>query len=245
MTDAYFSGTSNVVLPVANKSFYPPQFQESSRLRYYSSLFNSVEVNSSFYKLPLARTVEKWSADTVDGFSFTFKVWKEITHTNGLNFNPEDVKRFINVVNCCSKKGCLLLQFPPKQAVDLHRLDELLMALKNEDWRVAVEFRHSSWYTRETWALLNRQLAGMVFHDLPKSVAPLQILDADFVYIRFHGPEAGYRGSYSDDFLSEYATYIKEWLEDGKTVYTYFNNTMGAAVQNLQTLNRYVRDAAY
>ncbi len=62
--------------------------------------------------------------------------------------------------------------------------------------------------------------------------------DSNFIYLRFHGPTGNYRDSYSDAFLSEYATYIKEWLGDDKAVYVYFNNTMGDAFKNLTTLNQ-------
>jgi uncharacterized protein YecE (DUF72 family) len=116
------------------------------------------------------------------------------------------------------------------------------MALHNQlaNWPVAVEFRHRSWYQDITYELLNQHMAGMVYQDLPASVAPMVELQADVKYLRFHGPNGGYRGSYEDDFLYEYAGYIHDWMADGKTVYVYFNNTMGAAVQNLVTFNRFV-----
>src|SRR4051812_48059362 len=79
----FYCGTSNVELPVPNKTFFPPEFQEKSRLCYYSSLFNTVEINSSFYRIPLPRTVEKWSSEVTDDFLFTFKLWREITHGKG------------------------------------------------------------------------------------------------------------------------------------------------------------------
>jgi uncharacterized protein YecE (DUF72 family) len=60
------------------------------------------------------------------------------------------------------------------------------------------------------------------------------------MYLRFHGPGGNYRGSYSDDILSEYASYIMEWRAEGKTVFVYFNNTMGDAYNNLVTLNKFV-----
>jgi len=66
--------------------------------------------------------------------------------------------------------------------------------------------------------------------------------EADFKYIRFHGPTGNYRESYSDDFLSEYAGYINEWSEQGKMVYVYFNNTMGDALNNLKMLNTLVKE---
>jgi uncharacterized protein YecE (DUF72 family) len=83
----------------------------------------------------------------------------------------------------------------------------------------------------------------MVLHDIPASATP-QIADEfdKHVYLRFHGPNGGYKGSYPDDFLYEYAQYIKEWQTEGKCVYLYFNNTMGDAVGNLMTINKFLSD---
>jgi uncharacterized protein YecE (DUF72 family) len=75
-----------------------------------------------------------------------------------------------------------------------------------------------------------------------KSTSPFELTSDQFVYLRFHGPEGGYRGSYSDQFLQEYASYVREWIDEGRTVYVYFNNTMGNAVQNLITLNDMVKN---
>ncbi|HVW98885.1 MAG TPA: DUF72 domain-containing protein, partial [Candidatus Babeliaceae bacterium] len=108
-------------------------------------------------------------------------------------------------------------------------------------WQAAVEFRHASWYQDKTYYLLDRYQMGMVIHDMPASATPLMETEVDFIYLRFHGPGGRYNGSYSDDFLQEYAGYVQDWLADGKTVYAYFNNTMGAAVQNLAVLNSMVK----
>jgi uncharacterized protein YecE (DUF72 family) len=243
----FYAGTSNVVVPVPNKQAYPAEFQDKTRLTYYSSLFNSVEVNSTFYKLPLARTVEKWSAEVPGNFRFTFKLWQEITHQKGGGFKVEHVGRFMQIINqAADKKGCLLVQFPPSVSLNPVMLNTLLEEIKVHDedatWKIAVEFRNKSWYNDVVYQLLDQHKAAMVLHDLPASAAPIQDSDADFVYLRFHGPNGGYRGSYEDDFLYEYASYIKDWINDGKTVYAYFNNTMGAAVHNLITLNEFVNN---
>jgi uncharacterized protein YecE (DUF72 family) len=245
LQDRFYAGTSNVVLPVANKLAFPDEFKDKSRLTYYSSLFNSVEVNSTFYKLPLARTIEKWSNEADSDFKFTFKLWQEITHTKGRPFEAEHITRFMHIINHAqSKKGSLLIQFPPSVTLNpvmLQRmLSEVDLGNTGKGWQVAVEFRHKSWYTDVVYELLDQNNAAMVWHDLPASAAPMPDSDINFVYLRFHGPESGYRGSYNDDFLSEYASYITDWLAENKTVYAYFNNTMGAAVQNLITLNSFV-----
>ena len=154
---------------------------------------------------------------------------------------------FIRTVNHIDeKKGCLLVQFPPSLKIEkLDQLQRLLETLAEatyqSDWELAAEFRDPSWYEREVYELLREYNAAMVIHDIPKSATPLNAVSGDVVYLRFHGPEPRYRGDYSDEFLKRYAGYIKSWLREKKTVYAYFNNTVGAAVENLQTLNKYVR----
>ncbi|PWK78718.1 uncharacterized protein YecE (DUF72 family) [Mucilaginibacter oryzae] len=245
MRSEYYSGTSNVVLPVPNKLAFPEAYQHKSRLCYYGSLFNSVEINSTFYKLPLSKTVARWAEEVPAGFRFTFKMWKEITHNKGLAFKPADVQRFFEVINACTKKGCLLIQFPASIRFDSFRQLELLLDnIRRHDplWQlhIAVEFRHMSWYNEQTYRMLQKFAVGMVTHDMKTSATPLMEPLADFAYLRFHGPEGGYRGSYADEVLAEYASYINEWLDEGKTVYTYFNNTLGDALTNLITLNNFV-----
>ncbi|EHQ28731.1 DUF72 domain-containing protein [Mucilaginibacter paludis] len=241
----YYSGTSGLVLPVRNKQAFPPEFQNKTRLCYYGSLFNSIEINSSFYKIPMAATVSKWTTEVPPNFRFTFKLWREITHNKGLAFRMTDVEKFMYTINQAGdKKGCLLIQFPPSIKSDnVKQLEHLLTAVHMHNpvqWDVAVEFRHSSWYNEPVYDLLEQYAMGLIIHDMPSSAAPLKVISNDFVYLRFHGPGGNYRGCYTDDFLHEYAQYISEWQSEGKTVYVYFNNTMGDAVQNLMSLNRYV-----
>jgi uncharacterized protein YecE (DUF72 family) len=239
----FYSGTSGLVLPVP-QSLYPPEFQGKSRLTYYASLFNSIEINSSFYKIPKVSTVSKWAESVPDNFQFTFKLSKAITHAKGLDFNAEDIDRFMQVVAPIgNKKGCLLVQFPPGLKIEkIDQLQKLLVSIKGANpesiWKVAIEFRNQSWYDDEVYDLLNQDNISMVIHDLPAAATPLPESIAGFAYLRFHGPGGRYRGSYSDDFLYRYAKYIKTWTSEGKLVYLYFNNTMGDAVKNLQTLNR-------
>lgn len=233
-----FSGTSNLVLPVKNKSYFPPEFQNVTRLTYYSSLFSSIEVNASFYKMPHARTVLKWSEEVRADFRFSFKMIQAVTHS-GPQFNLEPIPDFLHRISVTEKRGCLLVQLPPKFAFSPIQLHHLLFTLKDSGWPIAVEFRHPGWYNEQTFDLLRQFNATLVIHDLTKSAAPMEIT-ADHIYLRFHGPDPGYRGSYADDYLAEYASYIREWMTEGKTVYVYFNNTLGAAVQNLRTLTEII-----
>jgi uncharacterized protein YecE (DUF72 family) len=240
-----FAGTSGLVLPVP-QSLYPPEFQGKSRLTYYASLFNSLEVNSSFYKTPQASTVAKWSESVPENFQFTFKLSKAVTHAKSLHFNAADIDRFIDVINCIgNKKGCLLIQLPPALKIDyLHKLQDLLECLQNADplntWRRAIEFRNVAWYTKSVYNLLEAYNVSLVLHDLPASATPTDEVPNAVKYLRFHGPGGTYRGSYENRFLADHAAKINDWLTEGKEVYFYFNNTMGDALVNLQTLIRYV-----
>ncbi len=244
--DNIYSGTSGLVLPVPNKQLFPPAFQDKSRLTYYASIFNSIEINSSFYKVPMASTVQKWAASVPEGFKFTFKLWKGITHNKGLTFNPEDVDHFIQTItHSGDKKGCLLVQFPPSLVIaSAGKVEKLLISIRQVDpeleWKLALEFRNRSWYHEDIYDLLHQYRAEIVLHDMPASATPLIDENMEFIYLRFHGPDGDYKGSYTDDFLSEYAQYVKTWKQDGKDVYVYFNNTAGDAIKNLMTLNESV-----
>ena len=242
----YYSGTSGLLLPVPNKLHYPEEFRERSRLCYYGSLMDSIEINSSFYKVPLASTVKKWSADVPNGFRFTFKLFKGITHSPQLGFDPAEIGRFMEVIRSADeKKGCLLVQFPPSVRIgNLRQISRLMFSLREHDpeneWKIAFEFRHASLYTEEITELLEENGLGMVIHDKGMGTGPEDGPDSPFRYLRFHGPGGDYRGSYAEDVLSEYAGYITEWLLEGKEVFVYFNNTMGDAYGNLKTLSRLV-----
>ena len=233
------SGTSGLVLSEPNKLHFPLEFREKHRLIYYASKFNSIEINSSFYKIPNCRTYKNWSEMVPLDFQFTVKLWQGITHEEV--YDPADLERFLNAFQCLGdKKGCLLIQFAAKTRMDFSGFDRLLENIRRldpqEEWRLAVEFRHAQWYASEIYEILDEFNACMVLHDMPKCIPPELNKNADFVYLRFHGEKGDYKGSYTVPFLLDKANKIRCWLERGKDVYVYFNNTIGDAVSNLQAL---------
>jgi uncharacterized protein YecE (DUF72 family) len=241
----FFSGLSGLALPIAKYQF-PPEHEKSSRLTYYASFFNSIEVNSSFYKIPKNTTVARWSSSVGDHFRFTFKLFKEITHVKNLNFDNSLVQDFVTTIEHVGvKQGCILVQFPPGLGSEnIEKLDDLLGFIKSANdkgrWTVAVEFRNKGWYNADVFNLLENYKVALVLHDIPLSATPFTRTSPDVLYVRFHGPTGNYRGDYSEAFLSEYAGYIREWLQEGKTCYVYFNNTMGPAFNNLMKFNTLV-----
>lgn len=249
--EKFYSGTSNVVLPVPNKSHFPPEFQNLSRLKFYASLFNSVEVNSTFYKLPMPRTVARWTEEAGPQFRFTFKIWKQITHNKELVYERADIEKFFAAVNACkTSRGCILIQFPGSvRASYFHKvrqlLDDISECRAREDWKLAVEFRDRSWYTDAVYQVLEQHRACIVQHDMPKAFTPQIDMDVDFRYLRFHGEKGDYRGGYSREFLEDHAEFIRHQMAEGKTIYAYFNNTMGDAVHNAMDLDGFVRDDGF
>jgi uncharacterized protein YecE (DUF72 family) len=239
-------GTSGIVVP-GSKETYPPEFQQKSRLNYYSSLFNTLEINSTFRKIPRVSTFENWSSDVPKPFLFTVKLWKEITHIKKLAIDLDNINNFLTAAkHIGNKKGCLLVQFPGSITADYHRqVEEILQRLQEQDskgtWKKAIEFRSVTWYNSETYWLLHKYNSTIVIHDMPKSNNLSFDGELPFGYWRFHGPTGDYRGSYSDAFLAEQAEKISGLLRQGKDVYVYFNNTMGDAFGNAMSLKSLVK----
>ena len=121
-----------------------------------------------------------------------------------------------------------------------HLLHVVQLINANNSWKIAIEFRDSSWYTEDTYNLIDAYGATIVIHDKSRVGSPSMTLKSKNIYIRFHGPQGDYRGTYDEPFLYEYAAYIYEWLVEGKSVFVYFNNTMGKAFDNLKKLNECV-----
>jgi uncharacterized protein YecE (DUF72 family) len=241
-------GTSNIVLP-GNKQSFPPEFQERPRLSYYASLFNTLEVNSSFYKVPLSKTFAKWATEVPDDFRFTVKLWKGITHAKELAYLEEDVIAFMKAADETGpKKGCLLIQFPASITNQyFSRVKSLLQLLEDLDssnnWNRVVEFRHMGWYTDTTYTLLDKLHCSIVLHDKRKSATMELNKHAKVSFLRFHGIDDNYGGSYSPEYLQEMALKMKHWAKEGKEVYAYFNNTLGEAYENARLLIEMCRQA--
>jgi len=235
-----FIGTSNVVVP-GPKHTFPREFQSSPRLSYYSTLFNSVEINSTFYKVPQSKTLERWVVETVPDFKFSIKLPRNITHQKLLHHDPADIDIFLGLINRMrEKQGCVLVQFPASITEDFFEsVVAILRRIRHNNrdgWNVFVEFRHDSWYAKHVYKMLLKQKAALVIHDKRGSKTPIDNLPFRVVYWRFHGPHGNYRGTYSKEALIEYAVQIKKWRSQGKTVYAYFNNTIGTAFEDARTL---------
>ena len=239
-------GLSGIIVP-GKKEDYPLEYQSASRLLYYNSFFNTIEINSTFYKLPKSSTLLNWNGQVGSDFDFTLKFTGDVTHSKKLKFDPERITQFMLIAAALDKSGCILIQFPPSITSDYsENVEEILSQIQtintNSKWKIAVEFRNSSWYHDLTWEMLNTYNSALVYHDLAKSKPPILNLDSNFIYLRYHGPTGNYRDSYSNQFLENQAAHIQNWLQEGKKVYAYFNNTMGAAFENARFLKNLMEE---
>lgn len=211
--------------------FYPATWKEHE-LRYYSQFFNSVEINTSFYHWPPKSTFAKWRTLVPDDFIFSVKASRYLTHILKLRKAAVPLKRiFTSLEGLETKLGPLLFQLPPSFPADEKILAQLLKRIPNV-YRIAFEFRHSSWFNQKVYSLLENKNAALVIADTPHY--PLvEKITADFVYLRLHGHEQLYASCYTPKQLAEWAKKIKSWLKESKDVYLYFDNdAQGYAVKN-------------
>ncbi len=192
-------------------------------LDFYSHQFDTVELNNSFYKLPTPAAFEEWKRSTPKGFLFAVKASRYITHMKKLKEGEASFERFHErVVELGAKLGPILFQLPPRWGPDPERLDEFLGSLPRRR-RYAFELRDPSWFNAETEAVLRRHRAGFCIYDFDRRQSPLTVT-ADFVYVRLHGPEGRYAGSYSERELERWHREIEGWCRAGLDVYCYFDN---------------------
>jgi uncharacterized protein YecE (DUF72 family) len=204
---------------------YPEDLPRRRWFEHYSSLFDTVELNATFYRLPDPATVERWAAAAPHGFVYSVKLGAFGTHRMKLRDAASWLPNHLDRIDRLgSSLGPTVVQLPPRWRKDLGRLDEFLEVAPRR-YRWAVELREESWLGDDVFALLARHGAALCIHDLlPRH--PL-VLTTDWTYLRFHGPHAladPYRGAYTGRRLGRLATVLDGWLERGVDVYGYFNN---------------------
>lgn len=234
----YFIGTSGWVYPHWRGTFYPHKLPQAQWLQYYAEHFTTVELNNSFYRLPTEQAFQGWHSRSPDGFRYSVKASRFITHVKRLKNVAEAVETFLSRARYLDDKlGPLLFQLPPGMQRDDERLESFLSMLPRR-FRYAVEFRHESWLDDTVFDVLRRYNTGLCVCDMPGLACPL-LATADFAYVRFHGASGLYSSCYSDEELDSWALKIAELAKGRDEVYIYFNNDAdGFAIQNAKTLTR-------
>jgi uncharacterized protein YecE (DUF72 family) len=204
---------------------YPESLPVARWFGTYADLFDTVEINNTFYRLPAPETVDKWAAQAPSGFVYSVKLGQFGSHRMKLrdaaSWLPNHMDR---VERLGPSLGPTLVQLPPRWHRDVERLDEFLTAAPGTV-RWAVEFRDSSWLHDDTFSVLERHGAALCVHDLLPDHP--WILTTDWAYLRFHGPDperTRYEGAYTGRRLWRPAERAGAWIDQGADVYAYFNN---------------------
>jgi uncharacterized protein YecE (DUF72 family) len=217
---------------------YPPKMPEKEWLSYYATLFSTVELNVTFYRLPTAQNIDAWLRKTPEDFRFTVKAFRGLTHER----EQPDFGAFslsIQPLAEAGKLGCVLAQFPnsfhpiPESKEYLKRFREEL-----KDLPLVAEFRHSAWAQPETFQMLRDLSVGYCCVDEPQVkglMPPAAVATSPLGYIRFHGrnaahwyehedPAERYDYEYKEEELAEWVPKIQQVEEKTEATYVYFNN---------------------
>jgi uncharacterized protein YecE (DUF72 family) len=220
--------------------FYPKDLPQRRELEFASRVFNSIEINGSFYSLQLPSSYQRWYAETPEGFVFSVKGARFITHMKKLRDVETPLANFFasGVLALREELGPILWQLPPSFSWNQERIAQFFallprdtgeatkLARKHDDklkaraWtkidmvrplRYAMEIRHPSFMVPEFFELLRDHNVAFVFADTAGKWPYAEDLTADFVYCRLHGSEKLYVSGYSDTELDWWAKRIKFW----------------------------------
>jgi uncharacterized protein YecE (DUF72 family) len=230
-----YVGTSGWQYKHWNARFFPEDLPKKDWLPYLASKFKTVEVNTTFYHMARATTFEKWKSEVPTGFLFTLKFYRLFTHFKKLNLDKEDLETleafFRNGSNLGRKLGPILIQFPPSFRVNLEKLEVLLNAIRKIEkklkikLRLAVEFRHKTWFTEDVYKFMRKQKCAFVITNSPAWPSKV-IKTCDFVYMRFHGRTKLFASNYTNKELEGWAEILKALKP--KELFCYFNNDANA-----------------
>ncbi|MCB0223636.1 MAG: DUF72 domain-containing protein [Anaerolineae bacterium] len=238
----WYLGTVGFSYKDWNGVFYPPGTAARQYLAHYSQIFNSVELDSTFYGTPPPERVQQWAMTAPPGFKFSVKTPRQITHDLRLIGAIEPMMTFLETMNLLGDKlGPVLIQLPPSLTIGaIDTVNDFITALPAE-WRYAVEFRHESWFTPQTAALLAAHRICWVsteYVDVPKQVVPT----TDFLYIRWLGRHGQfeYKGQEQIDVTPQLHWWIDQLqphLPRFETIYGFFNNDYSG--HSPRTCNRF------
>jgi uncharacterized protein YecE (DUF72 family) len=246
-------GISGWRYPPWRGEWYPKGLPQRLELEYSSGRLNSIELNGSFYSLQKPENYVAWHDATPEGFVFSVKGGRFITHLKRLNDVEVPLANFFasGVLALTEKLGPILWQLPERHAFDAEQLrtffallprttsEALALARKHDarlddrDWlsaqpdraiRHALEARHPGFIGTSVATLLRDNGISFVLADTAGTWPENREVTSDFVYVRLHGAEELYASGYTDDALDRWAADIRGWLDDGRDVYVYFDN---------------------
>ena len=210
-------GTSGYNYPEWRGSFYPDKLPAAKMLPYYAERFGTVEINYTFYRMPNAKTIAGWDAQTPPGFCFALKAPQRITHFARLRDVDEPLRYFLDTVRALGPKlGPVLFQLPPNFARDLGRLGDLLVQLPR-GLCAAFEFRHPSWLADDVYERLRAGNAALCIADSDTGRTPL-VATADWGYLRLRDE------GYTPKDLETWGRTVQDFGAGWRDAFVYFKH---------------------
>ena len=223
-----YTGTSAFTAAGWEGTFYPTGMKPADYLTYYATKFNSVEVDSTFYRTPSAATVNGWARKTPDGFIFSVKVPQVVTHEKMLTGAEAEFRQFVQTMDLLGEKlGPMVLQFPYfnrtkfKSGGEFTKLLTAFMKKLPKDHKFAAEIRNKSWLDARFADALRTYSVALVLQDHPWMPRPTALFEkfdpitADFAYIRWLGDRKGIeeRTKTWDTVIVDRTQELAEWVE--------------------------------
>jgi uncharacterized protein YecE (DUF72 family) len=184
-----YVGTSGYSYKEWKGTFYPADLSDKKMLHYYGGQFRSVEINNTFHRMPTVALLEGWAGEVPDSFKFVLKAPQLITHIKRLKDADDSISYLVDITGVLSQRlGALLFQLPPNLKKDLPRLRDFL-ALLPPQRRVAIEFRHQSWFDEELFDLLRRNDVALCIADAESDLDVPFVSTAKWGYLRLRRPD--------------------------------------------------------
>jgi len=222
MPNNYHIGCSGYYYPYWKNRFYPKGVAPKDWLKYYSSVFDTVELNGTFYRTPKLSDLKKYAANTPDHFKFSVKMSRYISHVMKLNDSKQQVQDFQALIDegLENKRSCFLFQMPPSFQYSDQNLARIIDNIPHRSENV-IELRHISWWNKNVEAAFKKAKLSFCNVDFPK-LNTWFIHTSPLFYLRLHGNPELFKSSYDIDTLKKFHD---EFPQDAKQHFVYFNNT--------------------
>ena len=210
-------GTSGFQYPEWKGNFYPEDLPTAGMLPFYADRFLTTEINYTFHRIPVAKTIDNWNHLTPETFCFALKAPQKITHFAKLRDCADTLRYFYDVVSGLGKKlGPVLFQLPPNFKKDTLVLGDFINGLP-EGLRAAFEFRHESWFDDEVFETLRARNAALCIADTEMLETP-KISTAEYGYLRLR------RQDYEKSDVQRWAEFVREQKQNWQDAFIYFKH---------------------
>jgi len=211
------------------EEFYPKGLAQSKWFNYYTEHFDTLELNTTFYRFPTDKSLKGWYDKAPDGFSFSAKVPKSITHFKKFEDTDRMVNDFYTLLRegLQEKLGCVLFQLPPNLLYSREKLDKII-SQADPAFTNVIEFRHESWWRKDVQNLLKKHAISFCGVSFPKIRFDDAVINTPTCYYRFHGVPKLFYSEYDKKFIERIYNEVVQ-NKKVKTAYIYFNNTASLA----------------